>query len=62
MQIYLVRVIEEPEVSRHLAVTLGVPHESPQLIVLRNGSVVWSASHSGITYQALEKVLGSLEP
>jgi hypothetical protein len=32
---------------------LGVAHESPQVIVLRNGQVVWNASHFSITAQAV---------
>ena len=37
----------------------GVRHQSPQALVLREGRVVWHASHSGITVAALERELGA---
>jgi bacillithiol system protein YtxJ len=36
---------------------LGVRHETPQAILLRDGVPVWSASHFRITAEALKKVL-----
>ena len=36
----------------------GVRHESPQALVLHQGRVVWHASHSQITADALERELG----
>ena len=36
----------------------GVRHESPQVLVLRDGQVVWSASHFEITRAAVARALG----
>ena len=33
------------EISRELANLTGVRHETPQVIVLRDGKAVWNASH-----------------
>ena len=33
------------EISRELATLTGVRHETPQVIVLRDGKAVWNASH-----------------
>ncbi len=37
---------------------LGVRHESPQALLLRDGKVVWTASHFRITASALDTVTG----
>ena len=46
------------EVSRHLANLTGVRHETPQVIVLRDGKAVWNASHfdvqAGAVLEAFE--------
>lgn len=49
----LVRVIEERPISQEVARRLGVPHESPQAIVLRGGAAVRTLSHGAITADAL---------
>ena len=38
----------------------GVPHESPQVVVLRGGVAVWDADHRGITAEALAAALRRL--
>jgi bacillithiol system protein YtxJ len=40
--------------SSWLAERLRVPHQSPQLFLLRTGVVLWRASHWGITRTAME--------
>jgi bacillithiol system protein YtxJ len=37
---------------------LGVRHETPQALLLRDGKVVWNASHFSITAGALDRVTG----
>jgi len=44
--------------SNAIADRLGVRHETPQLIVLRDGEVRWHASHHRVTAGALTEVLG----
>jgi bacillithiol system protein YtxJ len=48
-----VRVIEERPVSLALAERVGVKHESPQAILIRDGRPLWHASHGAITAGAL---------
>jgi bacillithiol system protein YtxJ len=50
--IYLVNVITNRSTSNHLANTFSVHHESPQVLVISNDSVVHSASHSDISGSA----------
>jgi len=47
-------VIGERAWSRHVAAAGGVTHESPQALYVKDGRVVWHASHGGITRATLE--------
>ena len=53
----LVDVSRSHALSRLIATQTGVKHESPQLIVLRNGAAVWSASHYAIKADAVEQAV-----
>lgn len=44
--------------SNWLAQRLGHVHQSPQLFLLRDGRVAWTASHWGITRAAMERAAG----
>lgn len=51
----LVKVIESRPVSNEIEAKLGVKHESPQALLVRNGEVLWHASHWDITYERMEQ-------
>lgn len=42
-------------VSNAIAARLGYTHQSPQLFLLRGGTVAWQASHWAITAVAMER-------
>jgi bacillithiol system protein YtxJ len=44
-------------VSDAVAQRLGLRHETPQAILLRDGKVVWNASHFRITANQLNQIL-----
>ena len=44
-----VMVIENRDLSNEIESRLGIRHESPQLLLLRDGKVTWHASHFSIT-------------
>lgn len=48
LPVYLINVIESRPVSNLLASLSNVRHESPQLIVMRNGICLYHASHHDI--------------
>lgn len=58
-EVLMVKVIESRPVSNAIARTLGVEHESPQLILVRDRRAAWSASHHAITGDA---ILSALSP
>jgi bacillithiol system protein YtxJ len=53
----IVVVQKNRDVSREIETRTGVRHESPQAFVLRNGEVVWSASHFDITADAVDRIV-----
>lgn len=57
---YLVKVIEHRAVSNEITEDLGIEHQSPQAFVIKNGEVVWNASHWKITKKELDKITASL--
>ncbi len=55
--VHMIRVIEERALSRRVEELLGVEHESPQVIRVKNGRALWSLSHSDITVEAVQEKL-----
>ena len=51
--ISLIDVADSHDLSMEAARRTGVRHESPQLIVLRNGEAAWSAAHFAISADAV---------
>ena len=52
-EVALIEVQRARELSNAIEEKLQVTHESPQVIVLRNGEVAWNASHFKITTDAV---------
>ncbi|HEX8285782.1 MAG TPA: bacillithiol system redox-active protein YtxJ [Pyrinomonadaceae bacterium] len=53
----IVVVQENRDLSREVAERTGVRHETPQAFVIRNGRVVWNASHFDITADVVEQAV-----
>jgi bacillithiol system protein YtxJ len=56
-EVALVVVQTARAVSTEIARRTGVRHESPQAFVIRDGKVVWDASHFDITAEAVERAV-----
>ncbi len=48
-------VIEDRELSALVVERTGVPHQSPQALLLERGGAAWNASHHAITQRSLER-------
>lgn len=59
-QVNILVVQSAREVSRDLASLTGVRHETPQVIVLRDGKAVWDASHFDVKATAVAAAVASL--
>jgi bacillithiol system protein YtxJ len=51
--VFVIDVVDSRELSRELAERTGVRHESPQVVIWREGAVVWHASHYRIRQEGL---------
>ena len=59
-EVNLVEVQTARELSREIERRTGVTHESPQVIVLNNGQVVWNASHWKVRADAVAEAVKEL--
>jgi bacillithiol system protein YtxJ len=53
----MVTVQTHRDVSNAVAARLGVRHETPQALLVRDGRVVWSASHFRVTADAVARAI-----
>jgi monothiol bacilliredoxin len=53
----MVTVQTHRALSNAIAQKLGVRHETPQALLVRNGRVVWSASHFRVTAAAVDDAI-----
>jgi bacillithiol system protein YtxJ len=58
-QVNLLEVQSARDVSRELAAMTGIRHETPQVIVLKDGKAVWDASHFDVKAGAVREALAS---
>lgn len=56
-EVWLVNVIESRPVSDAVAAALGLTHQSPQMILVKDSRTLWSASHQGITADSIREAL-----
>ncbi|HET8753289.1 MAG TPA: bacillithiol system redox-active protein YtxJ [Salinimicrobium sp.] len=52
-KLYFLDLLSNREISNEVANRFKVQHESPQLIILKDGEVVYHASHQGIKASSL---------
>lgn len=56
VKLYFLDLLSNREISNKIAERFDVRHESPQLIVLKNGEVVHHASHQSIEAEKLKEL------
>jgi bacillithiol system protein YtxJ len=50
---YLLDLLNHRDISQLLSETFGVHHESPQILIIKNGECVYDESHQGIRMQEI---------
>jgi bacillithiol system protein YtxJ len=55
----LLEIQATPEISREIEKLTGVRHESPQVILMRDGKAVWNASHFDVNAASVSQALES---
>jgi bacillithiol system protein YtxJ len=58
----LVLVVENRALSQEIAARLGVRHQSPQVIFLKNGEALWHDSHDRVNVEALKSAESNPSP
>jgi bacillithiol system protein YtxJ len=53
----VVTVQTHRDISNAVSARLGMRHETPQALLIRDGRVIWSASHFRVTADAMAKAL-----
>jgi bacillithiol system protein YtxJ len=56
-EVVMVKVIESRNVSNTIASELDVMHQSPQLILVKNGEAAWDTSHHMINADSINEAL-----
>jgi len=58
-QVNLIEVQSTPSLSQEIEKRTGLQHQSPQVIVLRQGKAVWDASHFKIKIEAVRTAVSN---
>ncbi|MFV1883769.1 MAG: bacillithiol system redox-active protein YtxJ [Balneola sp.] len=56
-ELHLIDVIRSRPTSNYLAEKVRVRHESPQVFVIKNGELIWHASHGMVTSKNVIEML-----
>ncbi|GIZ08661.1 bacillithiol system redox-active protein YtxJ [Flavobacterium sp. UMI-01] len=54
---YYLDLLEHREISNEIASKFGVFHQSPQLILIKDGKAIYDASHSDIDAEVLKELV-----
>lgn len=52
---YFLDLLNHHAISNEIAVRFGVEHQSPQILLIKNGKAIFAASHSDIDAKFLER-------
>ncbi len=57
IELYMVDVITNRDISNEIAKRTGITHESPQAILLKHGQPQWNRSHMEISVESLNEAV-----
>lgn len=55
----MVDVIRDRELSNYIEEHFNIRHESPQVLLIKSGKVIFHDSHMGIAYDSLRQALSA---
>lgn len=58
IKLYFLDLLAYRDISNKIASRFNVPHQSPQLLIIKDGKVVFDASHSGIEAGKIKEFIG----
>lgn len=57
IDLFMIDIIENRDVSKEFAGKTGIKHESPQVCYIKNGTIIWHESHMSITCDNLNEIV-----
>jgi bacillithiol system protein YtxJ len=57
LSIWLLDLIKFRDLSNKIAEDFGVRHESPQILIIKDGKCIYSATHNAIDFNSVKKAL-----
>ena len=57
---YILDVVHLREYAREVGSYFGIPHQSPQVLLIKDGKCVYKQSHFGINFGELEDMMSKL--
>ena len=55
IKLYIIDVLTNVDISYEIEKRTHVKHESPQVLIFKEGNVIWHASHGRITVKAMRE-------
>lgn len=55
--LFFIDVNSEREISNEVSSKFNVPHQSPQILLIKNGEVLFDASHGGVDLSSIENLI-----
>ena len=56
---YFLDILSNRNLSDKIAEVYGIPHQSPQLLIIKNGKCVYTASHFEISFADIQAAISS---
>lgn len=57
VSLYFIDVNSEREISNEVASKFNIPHQSPQILFIKDGEVLHDASHGGVDLSSIENLI-----
>lgn len=57
VDIFFLDLVTHRDVSDEVARTFGVRHESPQILIIKDGESIFDTSHGGVSVKSIKKAL-----
>lgn len=57
IDLYFLDLLNYRSLSQDISSKFNVAHQSPQVLVIKNGKVIYHDSHNGISFHAINKIL-----
>lgn len=55
--VFMLNLLQHRDLSNQITTDFGVPHQSPQILVIKNGESVYDESHFGISAEKVAELL-----